>query len=58
MRILHKGEETTMKRYNKLEIVILELEEMDVLTTSGLEGDNNLPWVDVNVANGPEVFPD
>ena len=45
-----------MKKYNELELVIVKFEEMDVITTSFPEGDNNLPWVDVNAADAPQSF--
>lgn len=39
-----------MKQYNEVEIVINIFEQIDVLTASGPDGDNTLPWVDVTAS--------
>ena len=38
-----------MKKYTELKIVINVFEKADVIRTSGPDGDNNLPWVDVEL---------
>ena len=47
-----------MKKYNELELVIVKIDRMDVITTSFPDGDNNLPWVDVNAADDSQAFYD
>ena len=45
-----------MKKYNELKISINAFEEADVIRTSGPEGDNNLPWVDVTATKGSDAL--
>ena len=37
-----------MKKYSEVKIEISIFENMDVIRTSGPDGDNNLPWVDLS----------
>ena len=47
--ILRKGE--TMKKYIELKLVIDLFTTEDIVRTSGPDGENTLPWIDVTTTS-------